>query len=103
MGSIYADANSVLVWLGLDESNVEDFKWIHEIFYAALKEYTGEDDLRNFAWTSGWNSALADRRLQLHAAPRWYGYSGFVAERRWFRVSTRSIYSQFVVAKEFHK
>jgi hypothetical protein len=103
MGSIYADANSALVWLGLDESNVEDFKWIHEIFYAALKEYTGDVDLRKFAWTSGWDISSVDRRLQLHATPRWPGYARFVAERRWFRVSARNIYSHLTFANEFHK
>jgi hypothetical protein len=88
MGSIYADANSVLVWLGLDESNVADFKWIHEIFYAALLAFAGKDDIQNFAWTPGVDSPLADRTLQVHATPRWQGYADFVAERRWFRVST---------------
>ena len=98
MGSIYADANSVLVWLGLDESNVEDFKWIHEIFYAALLAYAGKDDIQNFAWTPGVDSPLADRTLQVHATPRWQGYADFVAERRWFRVSTGIIHSRLVFA-----
>jgi hypothetical protein len=48
----------------------------------------GEADIQKFAWTPGWDSPLADNRLQLHATPRWQGYADFVADRRWFRVST---------------
>jgi Heterokaryon incompatibility protein (HET) len=36
MGRIFADSKNATVWLGKDQSHLEDFAWFHETLFSAL-------------------------------------------------------------------
>jgi hypothetical protein len=76
MGAIYSGSESVLVWLGKDESNVEDFKWFHGVFFPALGQYGEEHGVQSLLDPT-WNHLSIRDRLGLDIESRWIGYSKF--------------------------
>lgn len=79
MGEIYARSEKVTVWLGKDQSNLEDFSWFHEIYLPALEKHFDE---------GGDSSHLIElaRKANLgkDETPRWHGYVLFYEQHRWF-------------------
>jgi hypothetical protein len=83
MGSIYPNALQVVVWLGLEESDLEGFVWIHEVLCPRLVDYvdaTGISTLDKI-----WEAVDFDANLEVESAARWDSYSRFMVQRRWFR------------------
>jgi hypothetical protein len=82
MGSIYANARQVIIWLGRDESNLEDFKWIHEILYPPLSDYVDTNGIG--AFDKVWDAEEFDANLGVNSGIKWDAYAKFMEERRWF-------------------
>lgn len=84
MGAIYANALEVVVWLGLEESDLEAFKWIHEVLYPRLIDYIKATGNQN-VYEKVWFVVDFDRNLGAESAAKWDAYSRFMVQRRWFR------------------
>jgi hypothetical protein len=88
MGDIYSNAEAVVVWLGADETDLEDFIWLHTEFLDALECYItkfGEQDLKG---QSPYSSTLL-ARLDINPPcgdwlKCWAKYHSFCRRRRWF-------------------
>jgi hypothetical protein len=83
MGAIYTNARQVIVWLGLEESDLEGFKWIHEVLYPRLMDYIDANGKR--AFDKVWHAVDFDVNLEVESAAMWDDYSRFKVQRRWFR------------------
>ena len=84
MGSIFTRCQRVMVWLGKDESDLEDFKWIHETLLPVWKEWLIEHGVGPYL-RSRWNDESNKERFDLDVRARWPGYCKYYSERRWFR------------------
>jgi hypothetical protein len=84
MGAIYANALEVIVWLGLEESDLEGFKWVHEVLYPRLTDYIKATANKN-VHDKVWVIVDFDRSLGVESAAKWDAYSRFMVQRRWFR------------------
>ncbi|KAH8649400.1 heterokaryon incompatibility protein-domain-containing protein [Tricladium varicosporioides] len=83
MGAVYSNCQQVIVWLGKDDSNMKDFKWLHEAFLPALWQY-GETNGQETILETKWNVDLIKERLGMHTGKAWNSYAKFYHERRWF-------------------
>jgi hypothetical protein len=79
MGQIYRDSEEVIVWLGKDQSNLEDFSWFHDTLLPAFEKHFDEGggicDLTKTVETAN---------LGVCPLPRWRGYILFYEQHRWF-------------------
>jgi len=85
MGSIYTNARHVIVWLGLEESDLEGFVWIHEVLYPRLTGYINAIGENNTTSNKIWDAVDFDINLGVESAAKWDDYSRFTVQRRWFR------------------
>jgi hypothetical protein len=77
MGRIYADSKEVIVWLGKDQSNLEDFAWFHTTLLPALDAQFIEGGV-----TSHFLSIVEAANLGVDPTARWRGYVLFYEHRR---------------------
>ena len=79
MGQIFANSEEVIVWLGKDQSNLEDFSWFHETFLpAAEKHFSDKGGISNLMQT------VQTANLGIDPSSRWQGYVLFYEQHRWF-------------------
>jgi len=83
MGDVYSRCERVIVWLGKDESDLKDFKWLHDTFLPHLWQY-GEARGQESILKATWNLDLIKQRLGYDTAKNWNSYAKFYHERRWF-------------------
>jgi hypothetical protein len=79
MGQIYGDSEGVIVWLGKDQSNLEDFSWFHDTLLPALEKHF--DDGGGF---SDLMQLIQGANLGVEPSARWRGYILFYEQHRWF-------------------
>jgi hypothetical protein len=68
VGSIYASALRVIVWLGLGESGLGGFVWIHEVLYPRLFNYLHATG--NIEFDKVWNAHDFDCYLGVESTAR---------------------------------
>jgi len=82
MGEIFSAAERVIVWLGKDTSDLDDFLWVHEVFVARIDEFLESDEGIPQITRPGVLQRLdisLDRWLKY-----WKSYGRFYRRRRWF-------------------
>ncbi|CAG8948784.1 hypothetical protein HYFRA_00001906 [Hymenoscyphus fraxineus] len=83
MGAVYSYCQQVIIWLGKDESDLKDFKFLHETFLPILWEY-GQANNLDAILKSKWTLDDIKKKLKLDTEKYWKGYAKFYDERRWF-------------------
>jgi hypothetical protein len=101
MGEIYSRASGVIVWLGEDETGMENFKWTSSKFLDALSGYVIKYGLKDLCQQSPLSSVLLER-LNINPPAGdwlacWESYMTFCRRRRWF--SRIWIVQEVVLAK----
>ncbi|KAH7403173.1 heterokaryon incompatibility protein-domain-containing protein [Cadophora sp. MPI-SDFR-AT-0126] len=88
MGDIYSNSSQVLVWLGSDASDLEDFLWLNNDFLAGIGLYIQEFGLEDLMQQTPFNQKLLGF---LNLKPPcgdwvlcWQNYMSFCRRRRWF-------------------
>lgn len=86
MGDIYANAHGVPIWLGKDETDLDNFVHVHEVYYPYIAaEYDKIKDTNNTPdfWTLGLSQRFNLTDEEWHQV--WCSYRRFYRTRRWFR------------------
>lgn len=88
MDEIYSWAMAVVVWLGADTTDLDEFVWIHNEFFDALNKFIHENGVDALHGQQGLDPAFTSR---LGVAPPggswtdvWQKYFRFCRRRRWF-------------------
>ncbi|KAM5357150.1 hypothetical protein ACJZ2D_016563 [Fusarium nematophilum] len=83
MGKIYSSAQRVVVWLGSDTNDLDDFQWIHTHFWDYYEP--------NYPRLYGTQPPFLDESIlsavgqtQAEWCSRWASYARFYCRRRWF-------------------
>ncbi|KAB5582344.1 heterokaryon incompatibility protein-domain-containing protein [Coniochaeta sp. 2T2.1] len=88
MDEIYSRAMAVVIWLGADESDLEDFVWIHGEFFDALNRFVVENGVEAIQGQQGLDPAFTSRLGVTPPGGSWVGvwqaYFRFCRRRRWF-------------------
>ncbi|KAB5586221.1 heterokaryon incompatibility protein-domain-containing protein [Coniochaeta sp. 2T2.1] len=88
MDEIYSRAMAVVVWLGADESDLEEFVWIHGEFFNALNTFVVENGVEAIRGQQGLDPAFTSRLDVTPPGGSWAGvwkaYFRFCRRRRWF-------------------
>jgi Heterokaryon incompatibility protein (HET) len=79
MGQVFGSSVEVLVWLGKDETNLEDFSWFHENLLPLLQEHFGKEQLIGKLLPA---AMVVNRGTE--SMKRWPGYVKFYDQHRWF-------------------
>ncbi|KAH8907342.1 hypothetical protein BR93DRAFT_692937 [Coniochaeta sp. PMI_546] len=88
MDEIYSRAMAVVVWLGADTTDLDEFAWIHGEFFEALNRFIVENGVEAVQGQQGLDPAFTSR---LGVTPPggdwtgvWHKYFSFCRRRRWF-------------------
>jgi len=88
MGEIYSRAEAVIVWLGADETDLEDWIWLHSTFFYALGRYIQNFGLEELQTLGPYAPKFLER---IEVKPPggsfvacWHSYMNFCRRRRWF-------------------
>ncbi|KAG4442473.1 hypothetical protein IFR05_002075 [Cadophora sp. M221] len=88
MGEIYSKASQVIVWLGSDTSNLEDFLWLNTEFLAGIGHYIQEFGVEDLMKQTPFSYKLLEfMKLQPPSGDWvicWENYMSFCRRRRWF-------------------
>jgi Heterokaryon incompatibility protein (HET) len=82
MGHIFATCEQTIVWLGKNQSNLEDFSWFHDTLLPAFEKHCEEGGL-----ISDLMETVLTANLGIDPLSRWKGYVLFYEQRRWFHRS----------------
>lgn len=83
MGAVYSYCQKVIVWLGKDETDLKEFKYLHDTFLPMLWEY-GEANGQESILKSNWTLEVIKEKFKLDTEKQWKGYARFYDQRRWF-------------------
>lgn len=88
MGEIYSNASQVIVWLGSDTSDLEDFLWLNKDFLNGIGLYIQEFGVEDLMQQTPFNQKLLGF-LKLNPPCGdwvfcWQKYMSFCRRRRWF-------------------
>ena len=87
MGDIYAGSEKVVVWLGQDNSNLDNFIWLHATLVPVLCEHASRHDLTALL-KPGWSPLKLNSTFGVNVPQIvWTSYDEFFAQRRWFHRS----------------
>ncbi|OIW23037.1 hypothetical protein CONLIGDRAFT_146567 [Coniochaeta ligniaria NRRL 30616] len=88
MDEVYSRAMAVVVWLGAETSDLEEFAWIHGEFFDALNKFIVEQGVDAILGQQALDPAFTSR---LGVEPPggswttvWHKYLSFCRRRRWF-------------------
>lgn len=88
MDEIYSRADSVVVWLGPDTTDLKEFAWLHDDFLVAISEYIKARGLdyvkQQHLYSPEFMSELNISKDPSEWATIWNKYLAFYRRRRWF-------------------
>ena len=87
MGDIYAGSEKVVVWLGRDNSNLDNFIWLHATLVPILCEHVSRHDLTALL-EPAWLPLKLKYKFGVDVPQTvWTSYDAFFAQRKWFHRS----------------
>ena len=79
MDQIFGRSKEVCVWLGKDQSSLEDFSWFHQTLLPAFEEHFNAGE-----GMSDVMQVVTRANLGIDPTPRWRAYVFFYEQHRWF-------------------